>query len=123
MKKVRSLKTEIPPAEELDRARHRILERLASFNPERDKIRTIYPSEAAQRHGEAVLDQIAILLRAHKRSELSEVMIYNHVTMACAQIPMPATPPAIEAETTRELVATAISCFACSEITTFLQTT
>lgn len=107
MTKMRSLKREVPSAEELNGAREQILKRLASFNPERDKIRTIYPSEAAEQHGENVLDQITIQLRAHKRPELSEVMIYNDVTMACAQIPKPATAPAIEDEITREVAATA----------------
>ena len=106
MKKVRSLKREVPSAEELNRAREQILKRLSS-NREPDKIRTIYPSEAAERPGENVLDQITIQLRAHKRPELSEVMIYNEVTMACAQIPKPATAPAIEDEITREVAATA----------------
>ena len=55
MKKVRSLKIEIPSAEELDQARDRILKQFAAFDPQRDKIRTIYPSEAEQEHGEVFL--------------------------------------------------------------------
>jgi hypothetical protein len=107
MKKVRSLKIEVPPAEELDQARRRILEKFESFNPERDKIQTIYSSEAEQQHGEDVIDQITILLRAHKRPELSETMIYNQVVWACAHIPEPATPPATKDQITKEVAASA----------------
>ena len=106
MKKVRSLKKEIPPAEELDRARDQILKQLASFNPERDKIRTIYPSEAARQHGEDIIEQIVIELRPRKRPELSEAAIYNHVTMACGQIPKP-TSPATEDKIARDVAGAA----------------
>ena len=100
---------EIPPAEELDQARHRISERLATFNPERDKIETSYPPEAAVQHREDVLDQITIQLRAHKRPEVSEVNIYNYVTIACGSVEVEtrSTKPAVVNEVTRELVAAA----------------
>jgi hypothetical protein len=107
MKKVRSLKIEVPPAEELALACEQIVQKIASFDPERDKIQTIYSSEAEQQHGEDVIDQITILLRAHKRPELSETMIYNQVVWASAHIPEPATPPATKDQITKEVAASA----------------
>ena len=69
MKKVRSLKMEIPPEEELDRAERRILTQLASFDTQRDKVVSVYSSEAEQRRQEGIIDHITKLLRGHKRPE------------------------------------------------------
>src|ERR1700740_145977 len=107
MKKVRSLKTEVPPAEELALACEQIVQKITSFDPGRNKIQTIYSSAAAEQHGEEVIGQITSLLRAHKRPEPSVVGIYNLVTMACPLIPEPTTSPATKDEFTGEVAATA----------------
>jgi hypothetical protein len=57
----------------LDRAREQILEQLASFNTQRDKIKPVYSSEAAQRRQEGIMDHITQLLRRHKRPKQSVV--------------------------------------------------
>ena len=68
---MRSLKIEIPSAEELERAEREILTRLASFDTQRDKIRSIYSSEAEQRRQEGIMDHITKLLR--KQNGLSSL--------------------------------------------------
>jgi hypothetical protein len=90
----------------LDRAREQILEQLASFNTQRDKIKPVYSSEAAQRRQEGIMDHITQLLRRHKRPKQSVVAVYNQVSMACASM-APATrstKPIDVDEVTKELV-------------------
>jgi hypothetical protein len=99
---VHSLKIEVPPAAELERARDQILKQLASFNPERDKIRTIQPTRAAQRNAEEIIDRITIELRAHKRPKQSDVRVYNEVVLACGSVPKPPTRPVVEEKITKQ---------------------
>jgi hypothetical protein len=123
MKKVRSLKIEVPPAEELALACEQIVQKIASFDPERDKIQTIYSSEAEQQHGEDVIDQITILLRAHKRPELSETMIYIKLYGLPPTYPSLQRRQQLRIKSPKRLLQVPTSYSASSEIPTFLHTT
>ena len=109
MTKMRSLKIEIPSAEELDRAAREILTRLASFDTQRDKIRSIYSSEAEQRRQEGIMDHITKLLRKHKRPKQSKTAVYNQVLLACssAEVATRSTKPIDVDQVTKELVSAA----------------
>jgi hypothetical protein len=105
MKKVRSLKIEMPPAAELARARDEILNKLASATP-LDRFRIVCPSEAERQRAEGIVDQITKLLLAHRRPKQSEVFIYNQVVLACSGVEAGkhSTKPAVVEEITTGLV-------------------
>lgn len=105
MKKVRSLKIRIPPAAELARARDQILNKLNSAAPA-DRFRIVPRSEAERQRDEGIVDQITRRLRAHRRSEQSEIMVHNQVLIACLSVEAEkhSTKPAVIEEITTKLV-------------------
>jgi hypothetical protein len=77
MKRLRSLKIDIPPAAELAGARREIFDSLKSLDPKRDKIKLVCTSEAEQRRAEEIVEDIAKLLRIHQQPEQERVYTYN----------------------------------------------
>jgi hypothetical protein len=109
MKKPRSLKVVVPPARELDQARREFFDRLKSHDPTRHKIEFACASEAEQRRAEAIVEDIAKLLRAHQRPKQAPMYVYNAVVLACCSVETakPLTKPSVVEDITAELVGAA----------------
>jgi hypothetical protein len=109
MKRVRSLKIELPLASELDRAREEIFGRLKSHDPNRNKIKIVCASEAEHRRAEAIVEDIARHLRAHQRPEQAPVYRRNLVVLACSAVETakPSTKPIVVENITTDLAAAA----------------
>jgi len=89
MKNMRSLKIDMPPAAELARAADEIENDLRSWDPKdpnQEKIRIVPSFDDEQRRREDIVDDITKQLRAHKRPEQSETLVYNQVVFTCLSV-------------------------------------
>ena len=104
---MRSLKIEIPSAEELDRARDRILKQFAAFDSQREKIRTIYPLKPSKSTGKIFLTRSRLRFGRTNGLSCQKSGFTNASLRVAPKVPMPGTSPAIEDEITRDLAAAA----------------